>query len=49
MTRSNKLKIGLALNAIGMLVDDENLNKIKDRLTEIEQIVSAEPTEDDKE
>ena len=33
------LKIGLDLNGIAMLVDDETLEKIKPRLSEIEQIV----------
>lgn len=48
MTKINKLKIGLALNAIATLVDDTSLKKISDRLTEIEKIVADEPeTEED--
>lgn len=48
MTRINKLKIGLALNAISNLSDEATYKRIKSRLDEIEQIVLAEPeTEED--
>ena len=43
MTKENKLKIGLALNGIALLVGDATFQKIKDRLDVIEEIVSAEP------
>ena len=49
MTQINKLKIGLALNAIGLMLDDESYERIKGRLTEIEDIVKAEPDTDDPE
>lgn len=49
MTEINKLRIGLALNAIGLMLEDEPYQKIKDRLTEIEQIVKDEPTTEDPE
>ena len=48
MTKNNKLRIGLALNAIACMSDEETYNKIKARLTEIESIVAEEPdTEED--
>ena len=49
MTQINKLKIGLALNAIAMLSDEFTYDRIKDRLKEIEQIVAEEPDTDDPE
>ena len=49
MTQINKLKIGLALNAIAVLSDDFTYDRIKDRLSEIEQIVKDEPDTDDPE
>lgn len=49
MTQINKLKIGLALNAIAMLSDEFTYDRIKDRLKEIEQIVADEPDTDDPE
>lgn len=49
MTQINKLKIGLALNAIAMLSDEFTYDRIKDRLKEIEQIVADEPDTDDSE
>ena len=48
MTKENKFKIGLALNGIAMLVSDATFQKIKDRLDEIEQIVSAEPDDEEE-
>lgn len=49
MTQIDKLKIGLALNAIAMLSDEFTYDRIKDRLKEIEQIVADEPDTDDPE
>ena len=49
MTQINKLKIGLALNAIAMLSDEFTYDRIKGRLKEIEEIVAAEPETDDPE
>ena len=49
MTQINKLKIGLALNAIGLMLDDESYERIKGRLTEIEDIIKDEPDTDDPE
>ena len=49
MTKENKLRIGLALNAIGLMLDDESYERIKGRLTEIEDIIKAEPDTDDPE
>lgn len=49
MTKENKLKIGLALNGIALLVGDATFQKIKDRLEVIEQIVSAEPDDEGEE
>ena len=49
MTQINKLKIGLALNAIAMLSDEFTYDRIKGRLKEIEDIVAAEPETDDPE
>jgi hypothetical protein len=48
MTKENKFKIGLALNGIAMLVDDNTLNKIEDRLNIIENIVINEPDTEDE-
>jgi len=48
MTKQNKFKIGLALNGIAMLVGDGTYQKIKDRLDEIERIVSAEPDDEEE-
>lgn len=48
MTKENKLRIGLALNAIGMLSDEFTYDRIKGRLTEIEQIILQEPTDDEE-
>ena len=47
MTKENKLRIGLALNAIGLMLDDESYERIKGRLTEIEDIIKDEPDTDD--
>lgn len=47
MTQSTKFKIGLALNYIAGVVDDENLERIKGRLKEIEEIIVNEPTTED--
>ena len=49
MTQINKLRIGLALNAIAMLSDEFTFDRIKDKLKEIEQIVADEPDTDDPE
>lgn len=49
MTQINKLKIGLALNAIAMLSDQFTYDRIKGRLKEIEDIIAAEPETDDPE
>ena len=49
MTRMNKFQIGLDLNAIAMMVDDETLEKIKGRLDSIEKIVLAEPVDEEGE
>lgn len=46
MTKINKMRIGLALNAIGLMLDDESYERIKDRLTEIEDIIKDEPDTD---
>ena len=48
MTKQNKFKIGLALNGIAMMVSDGTFQKIKDRLDEIERIVSAEPDDEEE-
>lgn len=49
MTEINKLRIGLALNAIAMLSDEFTFDRIKGKLKEIEQIVADEPDTDDPE
>ena len=38
MTREQQLKMGLALNHIGMSVDDETYKRIKPYLDQIEQV-----------
>lgn len=38
MTRDQRLKMGLALNHIGMSVDDETYKRIKPYLDQIEQV-----------
>lgn len=51
MTKDQAFNIGLALNRIAMLVDDDTFRKIKPSLSEIEAIVSdisKENDEDDK-
>lgn len=48
MNRMDKLKIGLALNGIATLVDDETFARIKSRLDEIEEIVLNEPTDNEE-
>ena len=47
MTNENKLKIGLALNHIAMVVSMDTLVQIKPWLNKIETIVAEEPTEED--
>ena len=42
MTKDTMLKIGLDLNAIGMMVCDECHEKIKDRLKHIEELIMEE-------
>lgn len=45
MKKENELRIGLALNAIAQMLDDENYRKVKGRLDEIEQVVLEERNE----
>ena len=47
MTRMNKFQIGLDLNAIAMMVDDETFKKIKSRLDSIQEIVKNEPDDEE--
>ena len=47
MTKENKLKIGLALHGIALMTDEGSYKRIKDRLKEIEDIVDAEPLDND--
>jgi len=46
MTKDNKFKIGLALQGIALMSDEGTFDRIKDKLKEIEEIVSAEPDEE---
>lgn len=46
MTKENKFKIGLALQGIALAMDDKTLDRSKDRLKLIEDIIIAEPTEE---
>ena len=48
MTKENKFKIGLALQGIALMLDDATFQKIKDRIEVIEQIVSAEPDDEEE-
>lgn len=43
MTKQDKFRIEIALQNIAMAVDDKTLDRIKDRLETIEEIVSKEP------
>lgn len=42
MNKESMLKIGLDINAIATLLDDENLKKVKPYLEDIEKIVLEE-------
>ena len=46
MTKENKFKIGLALQGIALAMDDKTLDRSKERLKLIEDIIIAEPTGD---
>ena len=46
MTKENKFKIGLALQGIALSMDDATLERNRDRLKQIEDIIIAEPTGD---
>lgn len=48
MTKENKFKIGLALQGIALAMDDKTLDRSKERLKLIEDIIIAEPTGDEK-
>lgn len=48
MTKENKFKIGLALQGIALSMDDATLERNRDRLKQIEDIIIAEPTGDEK-
>ena len=43
MTKNDKFRIGIALQNIAMAVDDKTLDRIKDRLETIEDIISKQP------
>ena len=45
MTRENKFKIRLALQGIALSLDDVLLERNRDRLQQIEDIIINEPTE----
>lgn len=47
MTKIQKLKIGLALQAIALLVDSTSYEKIKDKISEIEEIILNVPDIDE--
>lgn len=46
MTKENKFKIGLALQGIALSMDDATLERNRDRLKLIEDVIIAEPTGD---
>ncbi len=46
MTKENKFKIGLCLQGIALSMDDATLERNRDRLKQIEDIIIAEPTGD---
>ena len=46
MTKENKFKIGLCLQGIALSMDDSTLERNRDRLKQIEDIIIAEPTGD---
>lgn len=46
MTKENKFKIGLCLQGIALSMDDTTLERNRDRLKQIEDIIIAEPTEE---
>lgn len=46
MTKANKFKIGLCLQGIALSMDDTTLERNRDRLKQIENIIIAEPTGD---
>ena len=48
MTKENKFKIGLALQGIALMSDEGAYERIKDKLKEIEEIVSAEPDDEEE-
>ena len=43
MCKEKRLKIGLALNAIACMLDDDSFHKIRGRLDEIQEIIINEP------
>lgn len=47
MDKKTMLQIGLDLNAIGMMVCEECHEKIKDRLTHIEQLILESQKEEE--
>lgn len=46
MTKENKFIIGIALQGIALSMDDATLERNRDRLKQIEDIIIAEPTEE---
>lgn len=46
MTKENKFKIGLCLQGIALSMDDVTLERNRDRLKLIEDVIIAEPTGD---
>lgn len=47
MTKENKFKIGLALQGIALSMDDATLERNRERLKLIEDVIIAEPTEEE--
>ena len=47
MTKENKFKIGLALQGIALAMDDKTLDRSRERLKLIEDIIIAEPTDEE--
>lgn len=43
MTKEDKLKIGLAINSIAIMLDLDSYDKVKGRLQEIEDIIAKYP------
>lgn len=48
MTKANKFKIGLCLQGIALSMDDATLERNRDRLKQIEDIIIAEPTDEEE-